>query len=92
MVSNIKDRVYGLLVEGFSISKVAKLLGVSRQRISVIAKKLVDEGFLYSVGSNPKLFKPTGKSLVSIDLFFLVCVVGFIMYVFLLVLFLLLLM
>jgi len=61
----IKNDVYKLLCEGFTQSKIASLLHISRVYVSKITNKLIKENYVFCVNpkGNPKLYKPTDKPL-----------------------------
>jgi len=64
-----KVRVYEYLIEGYAQSRIAKLLGVSRQRINTITKELIKGGYIKAVNpdGNPKIYEATDKPYVLKD-------------------------
>ncbi|MCD6468138.1 MAG: hypothetical protein J7L32_02350 [Thermoplasmata archaeon] len=64
-----KARVYEYLIEGYAQSRIATLLGVSRQRINAITKELVKGGYIKAVNpaGNPKIYTATDKPYILKD-------------------------
>jgi len=61
--NNIKARVYEYLTESYAQTRIAKLLGVTRPRIHVITKELLENGYIRCINpkGNPKLYSATDK-------------------------------
>ena len=61
------SKVYEYLTNGFSASLIAKKLGVSRQYISTIARKLENQGFVKCTNpnGNPKNYESTDKPFIQ---------------------------
>lgn len=59
------QRIYDLAIEGMPASKIARLTGVSRQRVSIIIKQLEQDGYIRCIASkgNPKQYDATTKIL-----------------------------
>lgn len=61
-----KARVYEYLLEGYAQTRIAKLLGVTRQRINSITKEFLKSGYIICINpkGNPKLYEATDKPLI----------------------------